>query len=63
MFNSNSVKTKMTATVERFKEEMKKVIEAISSLRPIDISLQILWSNFVAGLILSLTTALYASRS
>ena len=44
------------------KEEMKKVIEAISSLRPIDISLQILWSNFVAGLILSLTTALYASR-
>ena len=25
MFNSNSVKTKMDATVERFKEEMKKV--------------------------------------
>lgn len=25
MFNSNSVKTKMTATVDRFKEEMKKV--------------------------------------
>ena len=44
------------------KEEMKKVFEAFSSLRPIDISLQILWSNFVAGLILSLTTALYASK-
>ena len=25
MFNSNGVKTKMEATVERFKEEMKKV--------------------------------------
>lgn len=44
------------------KEEIKKVFEAFGSLRPIDISLQILWSNFVAGLILSLTTALYASR-
>lgn len=42
-------------------DDINEMVEMLKSLRPIDISLQILWSNIVAGLILSLTTALYAS--
>lgn len=42
-------------------DEINKLIEVLRSLRPIDIALQVLWSNMIAGLIISLTTALYAS--
>ena len=42
-------------------EDINNMIDMLKSLRPIDIALQILWSNMFAGLILSLTTALYAS--
>lgn len=43
----------------------KKTVEELGtmlrSLRPIDIALEMMWSNVVAGFIISLTTALYAS--
>ena len=42
-------------------EDIHDMIGMFKSLRPIDIALQILWSNMFAGLIISLTTALYAS--
>lgn len=43
------------------KEMLNNMIENMRSLRPIDMSLQMLWANVVAGLIISLTTALYVS--
>lgn len=43
-------------------EDAKQAFEAFANLRPIDIALQMLWSNFMAGVILSITTALYASK-
>ena len=43
-------------------KDIRQLLEQFSKLRPIDISLQMLWSNFLAGVILSLTTALYASK-
>ena len=42
-------------------EVIKQKTEAIQALRPIDIALQFMWSNIVAGFFISLTTALYAS--
>ena len=42
-------------------EIIDQLIEAMQSLRPIDIALQFMWSNVVAGFFISLTTALYAS--
>lgn len=38
-----------------------KMLDGFRSLRPIDISLQMMWCNMVAGLVISLTTALYVS--
>ena len=43
------------------KDTLTKMIEQIRALRPIDIALQLMWSNMVAGLLMSLTTALYVS--
>lgn len=42
-------------------EQMQEIVEQLKALRPIDISLQILWTNVMASLIISLTTALFAS--
>ena len=42
-------------------EMVDKVVELFRSMRPIDITLQMMWTNLVAGLIISLTTALYVS--
>ena len=42
-------------------DDVNNMIDVLKSLRPIDLALQILWSNMFAGLIISLTTALYAS--
>ena len=38
-----------------------EILESLRSLRPIDLTLQMMWSNMVAGLIISITTALYVS--
>lgn len=43
------------------KDMVDNMVESLRSLRPIDLSLQMMWSNMVAGLIISLTTALYVS--
>ena len=43
------------------KKALDELVATLRTLRPIDISLQLLWSNIVAGFIISLTTALYAS--
>ena len=42
-------------------EIIDQLIEVLQSMRPIDIALQFMWSNVVAGFFISLTTALYAS--
>ena len=39
----------------------KEMATRLREMRPIDIVLQLLWSNMVAGMVLSVTTALYAS--
>ena len=39
----------------------QEIATRLREMRPIDIVLQMLWSNMVAGLVMSLTTALYAS--
>lgn len=39
------------------------LVAHLRQLRAIDIAIQMLWSNLMAGLVLSLTTALYASVS
>lgn len=41
-------------------EQLTQLTDLLKSMRPIDIALQILSSNFIAGAIYSLTTALYA---
>lgn len=38
-----------------------KMMSSLRALRPIDITLEMMWGNMVAGLIISLTTALYVS--
>ena len=43
------------------KDTATQFVENMQKLRPIDIALQLLWSNMMAGVIMSLTTALYAS--
>ena len=43
------------------KATLKQLVEQLRQLRPIDIALQLLWSNIVAGLLMSLTTAPYVS--
>ena len=43
------------------KEIISQMSEQIRNMRPIDIAIQLLWSNMVAGMVMSLTTALYAS--
>ena len=43
------------------KNILTKMIEQLRAMRPIDIALQLLWSNMIAGLLMSLTTALYVS--
>lgn len=43
------------------KQSVDELVTVLRSLRPIDIAMQMLWSNIMAGFIISLTTALYAS--
>ena len=43
------------------KEMIDQMLSTLRSLRPIDLTLQMMWTNMVAGLIISLTTALYVS--
>ena len=43
------------------KDLITQMSEQLRKMRPIDIAIQLLWSNMVAGLVMSLTTALYAS--
>ena len=43
------------------KDLITQLSEQIRKMRPIDIAVQLLWSNMVAGMVMSLTTALYAS--
>ncbi len=43
------------------KDLITQMSEQIRKMRPIDLAIQLLWTNMVAGLIMSLTTALYAS--
>ncbi len=45
------------------KDLLSQLTEQIRKMRPIDIAIQLLWSNMVAGMVMSLTTALYASVS
>ena len=42
---------------------IRQLADQLRKMRPIDITLQLLWSNMVAGLVMSLTTALFASLS
>lgn len=43
------------------KKTVEELVSALRELRPIDIALEMMWSNVIAGFIISLTTALYAS--
>ena len=43
------------------KDTATSLSKMIRELRPIDIAIQIMWSNILAGLIMSLTIALYVS--
>ena len=43
------------------KSMVEELASQLHNLRPIDIAIQILWSNLMAGIVLSITTALYAS--
>ena len=43
------------------KKSIEEFTTMLRSLRPIDIALQMMWSNVLAGGIISITTALYAS--
>ena len=45
------------------KDIITQMSEQLRKMRPIDLALQLLWTNMVAGLVMSLTTALYASVS
>lgn len=41
------------------KEMIGQLLDVLRSMRPIDIALQMMWSNMVAGIIISITTSLY----
>ena len=43
------------------KAMISNIIDQLRSLRPIDLSLQILWGNILAGLVMSFSTALFVS--
>ena len=45
------------------KDLIPQLSEQLRKMRPIDIAIQLLWSNMVAGIVMSLTTALFASVS
>ncbi|MBO4851314.1 MAG: DUF4199 domain-containing protein [Prevotella sp.] len=49
------------ATMGYTKEMIGQMLDAFRALRPIDIVLQMMFLNMVAGLIISITTALYVS--
>ena len=54
----------LTTAMERMgypKGAGQEIASRLREMRPIDIVLQLLWSNMVAGMVLSVTTALYAS--
>ena len=41
------------------KEMVNQLLDAIRAMRPIDIALQMMWANMVAGILISTTTSLY----
>ena len=43
--------------------EAKEMLDAVSSLRPIDIAMQVLWMNIFAGAILSVFIGLFTMRN
>ncbi len=43
------------------KSMIKELVDLLRSLRPIDIALQMLWTNIICGFFISISTALYAS--
>ena len=53
--------TKQMEALGYSKEMITGIIEQLRSLRPIDISLQILWGNILAGMVMGISTALFVS--
>jgi hypothetical protein len=60
-FLTDKENMKMMEAMGYTKKMVHQMIDMIQSLRPIDLSLQMLWTNIMAGFFISLTTALYVS--
>ena len=60
-FLTDKENMKMMEAMGYTKSMIRQITDMLHSLRPIDMALQMLWTNVIAGLFISLTTALYVS--
>ena len=60
-FLTDKENMKMMEALGYTKSMIRQITDMLHSLRPIDMALQLLWTNVMAGFFISLTTALYVS--